>query len=127
MDIGRDQLDAFGQAVVEHLRDRPIEFYDNLAAGLWKAPSLFGLQSQIQALGEHERALLRRCLIEAIDHGIHDFLFRLQGDGPGLAHIDVLVDGVDIVPLSDGIHAEIFGEDGWFDRFSKFGESSDMP
>jgi len=127
MSAGRDQLDTFGQIVVENLRDRAIEFYDILAAAQWKAPSLFNLQEELKTLGEHERTLLRRCIIAALEHGIHDFLFSLQEDRPGIAHVEIFVDGVSIIPLSDGLQAEIFGEDGWFDRFSKFGVPPDTP
>ena len=43
MGARRDPLDTFGQVVVEHVRDRAIEFYDGLAALRWKAPSRIGL------------------------------------------------------------------------------------
>ena len=74
-------------------------------------------------LDEQQRALLRRCLVESLDTGLHDFLFRLQEDRPGIDRIEILVDGVSIIPLSDGLQMELFGEDGWLARLSAFGAS----
>jgi hypothetical protein len=52
-----------------------------------------------------------------------DFLFKLQERAGFEKDIQVLVDGKDIVPLSDGIHGELFGPEGRASRFSLYGES----
>jgi hypothetical protein len=36
--------------------------------------------------------------------------------------IALLVDGKNLVELSDGLHGESLGADGWNARFSKYGE-----
>ena len=113
-------LDKFGKFLMEHLRDRAIEHHDGLASGRWKAPALQQLQLEIQSCTDEQELLIRACLLSAIDAGIHDFLFKLQEQADFENDIQVFVDGVNIVPLSDGIQAEPYGEEGWIARFSKY-------
>ena len=61
---------------------------------------------------------MRRCVIEAIDHGMHDFLFALVDAHDFNKGIEVLVDGQNIVELSDGLHGEPF-VNGWIAKFGK--------
>jgi hypothetical protein len=50
-----DPLDAFGQFVMENLRDTAIGYYDGLAEGHWKAPALQPLQADLQSMSVRER------------------------------------------------------------------------
>ena len=46
---------------------------------------------------------------------MHDFLFALQK----IDDIQILVDGQNIVELSDGIHGEAYSDEGWFAKYSR--------
>lgn len=120
-------LDKFGQFLMESLRDRCIEHFEFLAKGKWRAPALQGLQAEVAALSEHDRDVVRRCVVEGIDSAIHDFLFKLQERADFANDIQVIVDGQNIVQLSDGIHGEPFGDDGWHARFSRYGANAREP
>ncbi len=121
----RATLDKFGRFIMENLRDPALERYDGLARGHQKAPSLAQLQADLQSLSEEQRAIVRRCVVSAVDSAIHDFLFKLQEVADFEDDIQVLVDGKNVVRLSDGIHGELFGEDGWQARYSKFGKPNE--
>lgn len=114
-------LDKFGRFVMEKLRDRPIEFFDLLAHGHWKARSLRSLQAEIAQLGEAEKALLRRAVIRTIDTAVHDFLFAIQEAHDMEQGIELLVNGTNVAEVSDGLQGEPFGADGWQAKFSRFG------
>jgi hypothetical protein len=112
----------FGEFIVKNLWDRSIGFFDKLALGHWKAPVLQQVQKDLSALPPEQVALVRRCVVESLGHGLHDFLFAL-----GEAHdfdngIAVVVDGLDIVDQSDGLHGEIFGPESWMAKYAKFPE-----
>lgn len=120
-------VDKFGELVATKLRDAAIDHADALLTAYWKAPALQKLQSELRRLSPEQKALVRRCVVEAVDSGIHDFLFAL-----GVAHdlekgIAVVVDGENVAALSDGLHGEMFTDDGWYARFSKHGPHPDEP
>ena len=114
-------LDKFGRFLMENLRDRCLEHYELLAQGKWRVPSIQNLQTDVAAMDERQRDVARRCIVAGVDSAIHDFLFKLQERADFENDIHVIVDGEDVVPLSDGIHGEPYGDDGWQVRFSKYG------
>ena len=105
-----------------NLRDRAIEHHDLLAKGHWKAPSLQRLQRDLNALNKKQLSIVRRCVVSAVDAGIHDFLFALQELAESEDDIQVLVQGENIGKTSDGLHGELFSDEGWYARFSAYGK-----
>jgi len=117
-------LDKLGEFVMANLRDPAIEFMELLAQGHWKAPSLQSLQSEVVALPDDKKALVRRCVVQAIDAAIHDFLFKVGEVADFEGDIQLVVDGQDVAHVSDGLAGEPYGDDGWQARFSRYGEST---
>src|SRR5713101_1362657 len=115
-------LDYFGWFVAQKLRDRAILHFDGLLKGHWKSPSSQTLQNALGELSDSHKAIFRRAFISSIDNAIHDFLFAVQESADFENRLTITVDGQNVVELTDGIHAEAFGEDGWFARFSGHGE-----
>src|SRR5262245_16181811 len=112
----------FGEFIVKSLWDRSIGFFDKLDLGHWKAPRLQQLQKDLATLSPEQVALVRRCVVESLGNGLHDFLFAI-GEARDLDKgIAVVVDGVNIVDQSDGLHGEIFGPEGWMAKYAKFPE-----
>ena len=120
-----EALDRFGAFVVSKLRDAAIDYADALLADRWKAPALQALQADLQRLSPDQRAVVRRFVVEAVDAGLHDFLFALQEEHDAGGEIAVLVRGQPIAADSDGLHGEPYIEGGWFARFSKHGPHPD--
>lgn len=119
-------LDGFGKFLMINLRDRAIGFHDALERGEWRAPSLRMLQRRFRTLTVSQRAIVRRALVEAVDHAIHDFLFQVQevADNSIRGGVEVRVKGRNVAELSDGLHGEPFGRGGWQARFSAYGSPS---
>lgn len=67
---------------------------------------------------EEDKAVMRAVVVESLDNAIHDFLFGLVEATDFQSGIELYVDGANVVNESDGLHGEIFGEDGWVCRFS---------
>ena len=121
-----DALDIFGRLVTRRLRDRAIEKYEKMTRGEWKSPALLELQAKVAELDPAIQALFMECLKECVDSAIHDFLFTVQEGGYEGHDLAFLVDHIDVNELSDGVHGEIFGLDGWFGRFSEYGANGDF-
>ncbi|KGE18398.1 hypothetical protein [Paenibacillus wynnii] len=122
----RQAIDKFGQVIMTDLRDNTIDFFEALVRGNWKAPGLQRLQSELGELNENQIGLVRRILIRSMDTGIHDFLFKLQEQADFDNDIEIKVQGIDIIQASDGLHRELFTEDGWFANYSKYGEMKEQ-
>jgi len=120
----RERLDRLGQFVMTNRRDAALSYFESLAGGRWKAPGLQQLQGELQALDEDRLQTVRRCVVSVIDHAIHDFLFALQ-EGEGVREVELVVDGQSVADLSDGLHGELFTEDGWLAKYSAFGKPPD--
>lgn len=118
---GLDPLAKFGKFLMENLRDEIIHYYDMTMEARWAKNDPNSLQARIQALNltQEQRLALRECMIGAADGGIHSFLFKLQEQADFENSIQIMVDGENVEELSDGIHAESFGEEGWIATFSK--------
>jgi len=116
-------VDKFGKLLVTQLRDNAIDFFDLAARGHWRAPALQELQQELAQQSPDQIDLIRRCVIQAVDHGIHDFLVGLV-EANEFDDVRVLVDGENVVELSDGLHGEPFTEDGWIAKFGKHPELS---
>ena len=118
-------VDKFGRLVISRLRDNAIEHYDGLAKNRWKSPALQQLQTDLATLTEEQRAIVRRCVISALDTGMHDFLFGLVEAHEMEEGIEVIVDGENVSELSDGLQGEQFTEDGWIAKFGAYSEAGE--
>lgn len=112
-------LDKLGKFLMTRFRDPAIDHFDGLARRHWKAPGLKNLQNDLATLTDEQRLIVRRALIETLDNALHDLLFAIQENADFDNDIQIVVDGVNIVNQSDGLHGELFGAYGWKHRFSK--------
>lgn len=112
-------LDKFGKFFVRNLRDRMIYDLDMLLRGAWKAPGAKELQEKISRFSETDKEVIGEIAEHIITAGMHDLLFAFQEEADGDGEIQVLVGGSEIAKLSDGMHGELFGNQGWIARFSE--------
>ena len=111
-------VDKFGKFIVENLRDKGIDFAEGLLKSHWKAPSLLEMQNEIATLNDNQKIAFIKAVTQTIDGAIHDFLFALQEQADFDNDIQIIVDGQNIVELSDGIHGEAYSDEGWFAKYS---------
>lgn len=110
-------LDKFGEFIVQNLRDKMFHDLEMMMSGSWKAPDLQELQTKLSGLTDAQKQTIRELAERLTTGGMHDLLFAVSDSGGA---VRVLVDGQDVAKLSDGLHGEIFGDDGWITRFSKY-------
>jgi hypothetical protein len=117
------QAEKFGAFLMANLRDGAVDRFDSLASNHLKSPRTESLRKTLAAMSAEDRAVVRRCVLACVDTGLHDFLFALQQIADFDNDITVAVDGKNIVEQSDGLHGELFGDNGWFARYSKHGQN----
>lgn len=113
-------LEKFGKFFVQSVRDKSLENLHSMLDGRWKAPNLQPLQDKVSSLSPELRVLLCEFTEHLLTNAMHDLLFALQESHDCNGGIEIMVDGKSIAKLSDGLHGEIFGEDGWIVRYSKY-------
>lgn len=115
-------LDKFGEFIVKNMRDKGIDNYNKLVNGTYNAPELKELQDNLKQFNESQLSVIKQCVIDSIDTAIHDFLFAVQESTDLEEGIEILVDKTNIAKLSDGLNGELFSEEGWYAKYSKYGE-----
>lgn len=118
-----NNLEYFGRFIVENLRDRALDHFEILAKRGSKAPALQDLQAALSKLTPAQLEVARRAIRRVIDSAIHDFLFALQEEHDSSGPLEVRVNGEAVAATSDGLHGEPYSDDGWFARFSRFGDT----
>jgi len=118
--MGTDKVDKFGKFLVDNLRDKGIIYAEGLLNNKWKAPVLQNIQLGLTNLEDSEKEVVRNAIIATLDSAIHDFLFALQEQTDFENGIKILVDGENVIELSDGIHGEPYSDEGWYSKYSKF-------
>ena len=113
-------LDKFGEFYVRNLRDKMLHDLDMLLSGSWKAPGVQDIQQRLAKLPEDTRDLIRETAEHMVIAGMHDLLFSLQEEADNDGAIRLVVDGVEVAKESDGMHGEIFSDQGWIARFSQY-------
>ena len=115
-----DPLDKFGHFIIRNMRDNAIDFFDKLIEGRFKAEKLQKIHNELKQFTPEQIAIIRKSLIAGIDTTIHDFLFALEEIAETSKDIEIVVDGENVVNLSNELHRELFSENGWFSKFSHY-------
>jgi len=116
----KEPLDKFGEFFVRNTRDKMLGDLDMLLRGAWKAPPLQALQAKLAGFTDAQKLVIREIAEHMTTAGMHDLLFALQEEADADGSVRVLVDGAEVAKLSDGLHGEIFNENGWIARFSEY-------
>ena len=113
-------LDKFGRFFVENFRDKALDHLQTMFDGKWKAPDLQPLQEKVSSLSTDLEETVRELVENLLTTAMHDVLFAFQESHDCDVGIEITVNGQPIAAVSDGLHGEIFGEEGWIVRFSKY-------
>ena len=118
-------LDKFGKIIIDNLRDKQIDYFKGLLEDKWKAEELKELQQKMKQFNQEERKILNELIENILTHSIHDFLFSIQENSDLDKGLEILIANENVATLSDGLHGEIFGDEGWIQKFSKYKSESE--
>jgi len=118
----KEVLDNFGKLLISHVRDRTISHYQQMAYGKRQ-----GLHKQkIVSLTDENKKLIEDIVFQTVDEAIFNLLnmFEEYEENVELICKDKEGNKYDIEKISDGIMGELFTEDGWIAKFSKYEEKN---
>lgn len=118
----REALDCFGREMIESVRDQSIFEFEAILLGKMKAPSARKMQNELSALDEQQVNLLRKVVFYTIDNVIYNSLNMLvqNDDSMKLLITQAGQPEKNIIEISDGLSGELFTENGWIEKFSKY-------
>ncbi|QLE02003.1 hypothetical protein HX109_10720 [Galbibacter sp. BG1] len=121
----KESLDKFGQLIVKNMRDKQLDHLYGLLEGKWRAKETKSLQGKLSNFNEDERKTLLLLVDNILTHTMHDLLFVIQSNNDMGDGLKVLMDGENVAEISDGLQGEIFGDEGWIKKFSKYKPKTD--
>ena len=122
-------LTTFGQELMTEVRDRVLSDLNQTISGQMLSNSAQQLHTKFGKLTNEDKSFFIDAIVQYVDLTIFKFLFMFE-ETDHWAVIDKEVAKSnkldDIAKLSDGLVGELFTEDGWIARFSKFGEKPNI-
>jgi hypothetical protein len=129
-----EALDRFGQ-IVAIARDQGIEWFDGYTRSPTPVPDYAAPEAQaidrdlntFADLPPPIREFIRRIVVLSVNATVHDLLERFS-DECRQSTGAILVDGVDLFHAAwddrywPGLQGGLYGDDGWYSRFSRYGE-----
>ena len=115
-----DPLSKFGDFLIKATYDKVLLRLDMLVLGELRTPLVKDLQNKVSAMSVEDKKTLRSVVEDLLANALHDLLFAIQVSHDMNSGVEVIVDGRNVVELSDGLNAEIFGSDGWIERFGEY-------
>lgn len=115
-------LNDFGKNFIEAVRDESIKRLFKIIEGNVKAPKLLKLHKKLESLDEETINLLKELATECINNSLHNFLWFIEDS----EKIDLLVKDLNnnnlysLKEISDGLSGELYTQDGWIEKFSKY-------
>jgi hypothetical protein len=117
-----EALNEFGKLFVERCRDYTILWLDKVFSGNVRDKESLELSQRVASLDNVSRGVAYDVAREYIEETLHNVLWMIEGQEQ-IALTVTMEDGtmVDVARASDGLSGEVFGPQGWYARFSRYG------
>ncbi len=121
--IKDEMLDLFGNKLIYEVRDYYLDQFNNsiIKEAYTDEKKIF--KQKYESLGLEGQEFLKKVVTEAVDSTLHYFLWMIEQD----EEYDLVryskedkSESVSLRDISDGLCGELYTEDGWIERFSKY-------
>jgi hypothetical protein len=116
-----EKLESFGKEIIDNLRDASIDEYLAIKSGDMKsvdAQNTFKIYTSIEK-AHHDK--IDAIVLNIIDRVLHNALWMFEQSTDFTICEKKSIDPEDdIVELSDGLSGELYSEDGWIEKYSKY-------
>jgi hypothetical protein len=115
-----EHLELFGKELIENVRDESMDEYLMIKFGKMKSSDAKALTALISSFSSEDVKKLDKIVLDLTDRVLHNVLrmFDESGDFAIVSKKSAEPDE-DIAQLSDGLSGELYGDNGWLNRFSK--------
>lgn len=116
----KKSLHQFGKGLMENVHDEELALFDRLMSGKMADARSRELYARYRTLNAEDADLARQLVDEAVGGAIARFLHYLDEYQFQLFARQDLNKQHDIVAASDGLAGELYGDNGWIARFSRY-------
>ena len=113
-----DVLNEFGKILITEVRDGTIDSMNKMIDGTMKGTIAKLIRKKISILDKEQIEVLKWLIPEIVDFSLDSMLFMFEGH----PDLQLVFQGVDLKEVSDGLSGELYTEDGWIQKFSKYDE-----
>ena len=113
-----DVLNEFGKILITEVRDGTIDSMNKMIDGTMKGTTVKLIRKKIAILNNEQIEILKWLIPEIVDFSLDSMLFMFEGH----PDLQLVFQGVDLKEVSDGLSGELYTEDGWIQKFSKYDE-----
>ena len=119
--MNQKTLDLFGRILIQRIRDEAIEEWYDILNGKKKGVTAKKIQKLLTSFDEEQLDVLRQIIPEIVDTTLHYLLWTLEQENS--INVFVEINGEmnsNIRDVSDGLAGELYSEDGWIAKYSKY-------
>ncbi|WP_315823689.1 hypothetical protein [Paraflavitalea speifideaquila] len=114
-----EELNEFGELFIKEVRDGSISILEKIINGQMKGAENKELHHRITKMSENDIEVVRDSCFAMIDTVIHRILFMFEQTENWL--ISNPTQGIrSINDISDGLSGELYGSQGWMQKFSEY-------
>lgn len=117
------EANEFGQLLISFVRDRVLANIDKILSGHMGGKENQILYTKAKNLSTEQQELIREYSRESVDSTLHYFLwmFEQYEEYDLIKYLDTKTKQfVSIRDASDGLYGELYTEEGWIEKFSKY-------
>ena len=111
-----DNLDEFGKIFINEVRDKSIEEMQKRIDGSMKGESAKLVQEKVDKFNYEQKEFLKYILSLTVNNTLHNFLWMIEQ----YDELKLLYNDTDIREESDGLTGELYTEDGWIEKYTKY-------
>ncbi len=117
----KKKLDNFGENFIKSVRDNTLFDFDLIVDGKMKSQRAILLHEQIAKLDNEQVELLKFIIKTFVDKALFNSLFFFEEGDWQISNPSKKIENLS--DLSDGLSGELYTEDGWIAKFSKYEKS----
>jgi hypothetical protein len=119
--MNKNILEEFGREFIEFVRDNAIFAFNSIVKGHMKDNQSKLLHDEISKnLDEKQLDLVRKLITNNVDEMLHQFLWMFEQSSKFKLYYEENGKLINLNELSDGLSGELYTEDGWIQKFSKY-------
>jgi len=117
------ELSNFGELFIKDVRDNSLFVFEGILSGHMKGVENKNLCEKLNGLSEQELTLIKQIAYKMVDLTIHNTMFFFEQDIDGWKVANPAKNVDDLASTSDGLAGELYSEDGWIEKYSKYHSS----
>lgn len=116
-------LEEFGQILVKHIRDATFEQFKEMCNGKLNSKSAQIIHKNFEKFTNEQKEIIQSLVLDSIDNTLHHFLWMIEQyeEFDLIKYQDEKKSSyISLRDISDGLCGELYTEDGWIEKYSKY-------